>query len=167
MENLDDLLLDLSGFASDEEIYEFGEKIYGKEFLNYNGRSGQIITHDQEPVKFFGDRYFHAFRTSKDRARLPYDKSVVAVDRIQRIYWIKPLIEGRIQNSECWEVPLDMPPNTRPFPGKRLYVLWETCYHIWLEPLRKGGFKFSSAYASSRSDLGRYIENARKIWTCG
>lgn len=162
--NLADLLLDLSALT-DPEAESEGEKWFQSEFITRAGRSGMITAHDGEEVKFFADRYLHAFHTSKNRARQVYTKDKVARDRIERIRWIKPIIEGRVAGIECWEVPLKVPEEgIRRFPGKRLYVSWQHNFVIWLEQLGAGGFRFSTAYVLPRSEIGRYIERARKLW---
>jgi hypothetical protein len=160
--NLNDLLLDFSGLT-DEEAMVQGEDLYFREFISRNNRSGSIIAHDGEVVIFYGDRYHHAFHTSHDRARNPYSKAKVARDRIERLNWIRPIVEGKVANTECWDVPLDSP---RPFPGKRLYICWEEGYIIWLEPRTAGGFRFSSAYGGlSGGEISRYTRCSRKIWS--
>lgn len=162
---LDDLWLDLSAL-SDEEAEARGAELFQQEFITRHGRPGTLVAHDGEQVKFFADRYHHAFHTSHNRARHVYAKDKVAVDRIERIRWIKPIIEGRVAGIECWEVPLKVPEEGfRCFPGKRAYVSWSFSYIIWLEPLRKGGFKFSTAYPLPNSEIGRYTKHARKLWT--
>jgi hypothetical protein len=158
------LLLDLSDLTVEEADSE-GEDLFRTEFITRNGRSGSVATHDGQTVIFFADRYHHAFHTSYNRARHTYSKAKVAIDRIERLPWIRPILEGHIPKTECWEVPLDTP---RPFPGKRLYVSWEHSYVIWLEPLTAGGFRFSTAYPVTNAEIGRYTKCARKIWTyCG
>ena len=162
--NLPDLLFDCSALT-DAEAEAQGEKLFHTEFITRNGRSGVLTTHDGIEVKFFADRYHHAFHTSQNRARQTYAKDRGARDRIERIRWIKPIIEGRAADVECWEVPLKVPEEgIRCFPGKRAYVSWEHGYIIWLEPLRAGGFKFSSAYVLPAVEISRYTNRARKLW---
>ncbi len=163
--NLADLVLDLSALTDEEAVAE-GERQFHAEFITQNGRSGVIVAHDGVEVKFFADRYHHAFNTSQDRARQAYAKDKVAVDRIERIRWIKPIIEGRVADIECWEIPLKVPEEgVRCFPGKRAYVSWVQGYIVWLELLRNGGFKFSSAYPLPNAEIGRHTSRARKLWT--
>ena len=164
--NLHDLLRSFPGMT-DQEIYDEGEDLYHDAFISREGRSGEILSHDLQPVRFFADRYQHAFRTSFDRARMEFSKAKIAVDRIERLDWIKPMIQGRVPGTECWEVPLRVPEEgRRPFPGKRMYLSWEHQYVIWLEPLKNGGFKFSSAYANvpHRTIREEYLLRANKIW---
>lgn len=163
--DLESLWQDLSAL-SEKEAEQYGESLYHQEFLIYHGVSGMFTAHDGETVKFFEDRCHHATHTSSDRARRPLAKDKVAVDRIERLLWIKPIIEGRVVDIECWEVPLKVPEEGfRCFPGKRAYVSWIYGYIIWLEPLRNGGFKFSSAYVLNNSEISSYTKRARKIWT--
>jgi len=158
------LFLDWSSLSA-EEAYAEGETIFHEDLISRNGRSGVITAHDGEEVKIFADRFFHAFRTSSDRARRPLAKDKIAIDRLERIRWIRPIIEGKVSESECWEVPLRVPEEgKRPFPGKRLYVSWSLQYLIWLEPLRNGGFKFSTAYVAPRAEIAAYVDRARKLW---
>lgn len=159
----EDLLLDLSG-KTDDEAASFGERQYRELYLQ-RGRTGSLQAHDGEIVIFFEDRYHHAFHTSHNRAKHAYSKAKVATDRIERLAWVGPMIEGRFPDFECWEVPLKVPEEGfRCFPGKRLYVSWSRGYLIWLEPLRKGGFKFSSCYCVPSGDIARYIKRSRKLW---
>ncbi len=162
--NLTDLRLDLAAL-SDVEIEAEGEKLFRTEFITRNSRSGVLTTHDGVEVKFFADRYYHAFHTSHNRAHQGFAKDKVARDRIERIRWIKPIIENRAANVECWEVPLKVPEEgLRCFPGKRAYVVWQHGYIVWLEPLRAGGFKFSTAYVLPAAEISRYTNRARKLW---
>ena len=147
------------------ELEALGEAEYRRRFLNFNEHSGALMAHDGATVKFFADRYHHAFHTSHDRARQAYAKDTVAAVCIARMPWIQPMIEGLAADTECWEVPLKVPEEgIRCFPGKRAYVSWKLGYIVWLEPLRKGGFKFSSAYPVPTGEIQAYLKRARKIW---
>ena len=162
--NLADLRLDLAALT-DAEAEAEGEKWFQREYITRAGRSGVLAAHDGVEVKFFAERYHHAFHTSQNRAREAYAKNKVALERIERIRWIKPIIEGRVAGIECWDVPLKVPEEgIRCFPGKRAYVSWEHGFIIWLEPLRAGGFKFSSAYVLPPAEISRYTNRARNLW---
>lgn len=161
--NLSALLLDFSGL-DDATAEAEGERLYHDAFITHSGRTGEILTHDGVTVRFFADRYHHAFHSSHDRARHTYAKDKVARDRLERLTWIRPVLEGKVAGIECWEVPLKVPEEGfRCFPGKRLYVCWEQGYLIWLEPLRGGGFKFSTAYPAPPAEIARYTSRARKV----
>lgn len=159
LSSLDKLLRDFSDL-NDHDIEAEGEELYFDLFISPSRHTGQIVAADGETIFFHADRYHHAFHTSEDRARLAYSKAKVARDRIERIGWIRPILEGHVPNIECWEVPVS---SHRPFPGKRAYVSWSHAYIIWLEPRRNGGFKFSSAYVTNRADLSRVLKNGRKV----
>ena len=159
----EELLINLSG-KTNEEAALLGKTRYSKLYLQH-GRRGILQAHDGEKVIFFEDRYHHAFHTSCNRARHPYSKAKIAMDRIERIAWIGPLIKGKFPDFECWEVPLKVPEEGfRNFPGKRLYVSWSHDYLVWLELLRNGGFKFSSSYCVPSGEIARYTKRARKLW---
>src|ERR1700733_14835124 len=106
--DLETLWQDLSALSEDE-AEKHGESLYHEEFITQQGRSGMLTAHDGETVKFFSDRCHHATHTSKDRARQAYSKDKIALDRIERLLWIKPIIEGKVAEIECWEVPLKVP----------------------------------------------------------
>ena len=152
-------LLDLASMDS-EECYEFGRTIYAKEYLGGKER-GSLKTHDGLDVVFYADRYEHAFRTSPDRARLAYDKSKVAIERIERIYWIKELLLKSDAQFVCKE-------KTPPPRWKRAYYCYKHCYVVWLEPLklvegRPSGWKFSSAYPLPVSEFKRTTHGFKSI----
>ena len=154
-------LLHLDGLSDPEEIYEYGKKIYAAEFLNLSNIRGKIETHDGAKVVFFADRYDHAFRTSYDRARLAPDKSKVAIDRIERMLWIKELISKARSKVIC---KLETPPPR----WKRAYYCHESNYIGWLEPLRLQdgrpiGWKFSSAYPQPVTDYIRTTQGFKTV----
>jgi len=126
-------LVDLTGM-SDEEAFEHGWDLYQKNFLNQSGRRGELITHDGCPVIFWDNRYDHAFRTSSDRRRRPYDKDVVARTRILRIHWIAKLLACDEEGIVCKEM---SPPDR----WQRAYYSLEHGHIIWLEPSGKSNVK--------------------------
>ncbi len=151
--------LDLA-HMNDQECYDFGMKIYTEVYLGGKER-GVLKTHDDLDVVFYADRYEHAFRTSPDRARLAYDKSKIAVDRIKRIHWIKELLLKGDAKIVCKQ--------KRPPPRwKRAYYCHENCYVVWLEPLKlvEGqplGWKFSSAYPLPVGEFKRTTHGFKTI----
>lgn len=159
--NLSELILTLEA-ADDDDLDDIGIGLYEECFLNRSDDFGMLLTHDGLNLKFFGDRYHHAFHTSPNRARQAYSKAKVSLERVERIKWVQPIVEGRVKGVECWEVPYE---GHRPFPGKRAYICWEHTYIVWVEPTKDGSFKFSSAYPCSRGDLGRYTRVGRKLQT--
>ena len=160
--NLDELVWDLDEWEPDA-AYRWGESRYCRCFIDEAEGSpadgGVWRLHDGESVVFFRDRFEHAFRTSSNRMRHPDIKDVVAVDRIELIDWILPILRGQVPEVECWRIPRK---GTKPYPSNRLYVLWGSAYVIWLEPLRRGGYKFSSAYKASLEDIRRYVKQGNR-----
>lgn len=96
--SLEDLLVDLSGL-SDEEAERKGLEMYESIYMQ-RGKTGLLTDPIGETVIFHLDRYGHAFRTSSDRVRRPYAKDKVDRSRIERIKWIKELIEGRVPDRK-------------------------------------------------------------------
>ena len=152
---LNDLYVDVEKL-NDEESDLLGKKLFCEQFLN-QGKRGVFILHDGSEVFFFEDRYEHAFHTSCDRIRKPYSKLKIARDRISRVKWIKPIIQGKIAGTECWEVYSHQN-------KQRLYIIYAKKYLIWLESRKDGKWKFSTAYTVNASDIRRYTARGRKIW---
>lgn len=122
----------------------------------------RLYTHDGQLVIFHKDRFDHAFYTSKDRARRPYDKDVVDMKRVIRARWIHALITGGVANSECWECPSKE--TGRREPPDRLYIIWDEGYVIWLHPRSEGGWRFSTAYCAPIAEIKKYCQGGKKIW---
>jgi len=158
---LSSLLLDLTGL-SDEEAEKVTYQEYVKLYMDretHGGMRGERITHDGASVTFYADRFWHAFFTTHDKAQHPYDKTKLDRTRAARVRWIENVIGGKIPGTSCWFLPA--------LPGgvaKRLYVLWNECYLIWLNAANRGGWKFSSAYTADRGYIRRKIKNAHSEW---
>ncbi|QBG47608.1 hypothetical protein EGM51_09460 [Verrucomicrobia bacterium S94] len=150
---MEELLVDTNGI-SDEGLEELGREMYREIFLN-KGKVGELTLHNGDPVVFHEDRYDHAFRCSPNRARNPHSKKAVARDRIERMRWIKAILEGDIDDVECWIVPQQT--------KDRLYVVWKERYVIWLWSRKEGGWRFSSAYCAGRKDIRGYTRRGVKI----
>lgn len=64
---------------------------------------------------------------------------------------MKHMIRGKIEGAEYCHIPKG---GQRDRHGririKRLYILWEENYIIWLEPTIEGAWKFSSAYVATK-----------------
>jgi hypothetical protein len=156
--DLESLKVNLEGL-SEEEIAEEGVRLFRQELFPDGSFRSTLKLHDGQSVVFFQDRYEHAFQTSPDRIRHPYSKSKVAVERVERVKWIKPVLQGEITGTQCWLVP-DPARRQR----KRLYVVVNEQYIIWLEERRDGGWKFSSAYCAGKQDIQRYTQGGIKVW---
>ena len=154
-------LMELHGLTDPEDIFEYGMQVYTENFLNQSKNRGLMKSHDGEDVVFYADRYDHAFRTSPDRARRAYDKSRVAVDRIERIMWIQTLIGMAGPNITCKE-------KSPPPRWKRAYYCYDNNYVVWLEPMRIEdgrpiGWKFSSAYPLPVTEFKRTTHGFKTI----
>ncbi|HEV56629.1 MAG TPA: hypothetical protein ENN87_03920 [Phycisphaerales bacterium] len=157
---LQTLLLNIEDL-SDAEAEKLASRAYLEDYTDYDthsGRRGERVTHDNQSVVFYEDRFEHAFFTTADKVNRPFNKSQFVRDRASRVRWIGEIIAGKLPGSECWLV----------YQGnvlKRLYVHWDECYVVWLEPTKTGKWKFSSAYTTSRADIRRKLCHARRIWT--
>ena len=160
------LLLDLENL-SEEEAEEKTYKEYIKLYTDHETHKGMVgvrKSHDGDDVLFYEWRFDHAFFESAYKTSRQYNKGKFSQQRASRIRWIGEIIAGNIEGCECYEIP-DF--NRRDATGrimiKRLYMLMEERYLVWLEPHQKGGWWFSSAYIETK---GRnYIK--RKIITGG
>ncbi len=168
--DLRSLLVDLS-CLSDEDAEQTVLELYLELYTSketHRGRVGELLTHDNQKVVFFEDRFYHAFRTSPDKINRPYGKLEFDRKRGERVRWIGELIEGKVYESECWH---HHPyrhgsgsSGNRPR-AHRLYVYWPERYVVWLIPRKEKEWRFSTAHVASRRHLREYTENAVQIWT--
>lgn len=161
------LLLDLTGL-SDTEAEELTRQEYIRLYLDrktHTGMVGERQTHDGEPVMFYEDRFDHAFFTSAHRTSRPYNKDEFQKDRATRVRWIGEIIKGNIDGTECWWIP---DPDRRDSSGgiivKRLYILRDENYVIWLEPLKTRRWKFSSAYLANKEYIRQITKGGSLFW---
>lgn len=161
------LLLDLEGLTDEEAE----EKTY-QEYINLytdtdtaKGRRGELEIHDKEKVVFFEDRFEHAFFTSAYKTSRQYNKDKFVRQRATRLFWIRAILQGQIDKAEGWRMPSErFDSSGRPI-LKRLYVLWDENYLIWLEYLTKEKkWKFSSAYVESGGK--RRIREITRMGVC-
>lgn len=155
--NLDAILLPTDGLE-DAQIESSARSIYSSTFLGGN-KVGTSQCHDGSRVLFFADQFDHAFYTSSNRSRYPDKKDIIALERVQRINWIKPVIEGKVTKTACYQF-FDY--NTKR--TKRFYLVPEYFYVVWLEPRMAGGWKFATAYKATIDNLRRYCKGGVKIW---
>jgi hypothetical protein len=146
--NLDMLLLDWSALT-DSEVEVKGKERFVELFLQ-NARYGYANAHDGEQVRFNRGRFSHAFYLAGNW-RSSKKKTGIDVRRVERIKWVLPVIQGRVTKAECWLVPED---------GivKRLYIVWEKGYIVWIEPSTSGWW-FSTAYSASSKEIRGYIRD--------
>lgn len=149
--------------GTDEEIFESERNTYAVLYLNQSASRGEMKCQDGASIIFYADRYDHAFRTSPDRARRAYDKSKVALDRIERIHWIKILLDGSLASTTCKE---KGPPDR----WRRCYYNHDLKYIVWLEPTkidkctgRPAGWRFSSAYSMPIPEFKRVAHGFKTV----
>lgn len=156
--SLDAFMLDITGKTPDE-AFAAGRvlftQLYVEPFL------GGMPLPDGNRVRFHKDRYDHAFKTSHDRSRNAYSKGQIALDRIERIRWIGEMLQGRAADVKCAMIP-PKPPHPDPHRWQRIYYSWENSYLIWLQPVREGEWRFSSAYRAPAADIKRYLTSRRE-----
>lgn len=150
--------LRFEGCLTNASIEAFGRRVYAEEYVNQRHK-----THDGVSVRFFEDRFDHAFFRSKDFVRSNKQKNEIDPLRVERILWIGPLIRGELTNSECHR----MPNSQTNQPQKRLYILNDERYVVWLEPQSQGTWKFSSAYVAFGYQLKSYRKGSLQKFKLG
>jgi hypothetical protein len=157
--DLNALLLDLAGLTN-SDIEALGRRRFDEIYINLRD-CGILQTHDGQEVTIWRERFDHAFFTTSNPISHKDRKDLLAVDRIQRVAWIGPVIRGLVDNTQCWEVPS---PTGRVRPPNRLYVAPSELYVVWLEPRIKGGWRFSSAYPTVASTISGYLRRGKLVW---
>lgn len=153
------LMLDLTGLT-DPEAEELGRAEYKRLYAGGNGCCS-LTAYDGVEVMFFDDRFDHAFFTTSDRYRKAEAKDALARDRVERIAWIGPILRGEVANTQCWE---SAPAYGREARKNRLCIASGELYTIWLEPLKSGGWKFSTAYVVLGCQASEYKRGKRCVW---
>jgi hypothetical protein len=157
--DLQTLLLNLDGLT-DVEVENQGRSLYLSLYARGPGQSN-IVAFDGSEVLFFDDRFEHAFFTTTDKVARKEAKNRIARERVARIHWIGPVIRGEVANTQCWE--------TAPRHGtdprrNRVCIVSSDLYVVWLEPLRGGRWKFSTAYRVAAEQASQYARGKRKVW---
>jgi len=155
--SLIDLCLDLND-KTPEEAFETGRELFIK--LYVEPYPGGMQLPDGHIVRFHKDRYDHAFRTSYDRSRSAYSKSMIALERIEKIKWIGEMLQNRVLDVQYALVP-PKPPHPDPQRWQRLHFSWQNLYVVWLQPIREYEWRFSSAYPTGSADIRRYLLKRR------
>jgi hypothetical protein len=154
--SLDIINLRSEGCVTPRSIEELGRRVYERDYVG-----AQHHTHDGQRVVFFANRFDHAFFRCDDFIRSGGLKNEIDPYRVERIHWIAQLIGGELTDSECHR----MPNRREGQPDSRLYILNSECYVVWLEPLREGGWRFSTAYKPLAYQIKQYRKDSlEKIW---
>lgn len=158
---LSELLSSIDGLDQ-EQLELLGRSLYAEHCVAA-ARGGRVITHDGEPVWIYADDFDHAFFTAASKHRRGWAKDVVDPLRVARARWIVPVIGGHVQGTSCYRI-VDFGAFKKPPPEKRLYVLREERYVVWLLPRGRGGWRFKTAYVTGHDDIDRYTRRQRRIW---
>ena len=78
---------------------------------------------------------------------------------VERIAWIGPILRGEVADTQSWE----SIPGTDPRKN-RLCIASSELYVVWLEPLRSGSWKFSTAYVARAAQATEYKRGKRCVW---
>ena len=134
-----------------------GRGLYRALYLDGDSPFGNRQAHDGQPVAFYltGQHGFdHGFFTSSDLTGHSLRKDVLAVDRLERMPWIGPIIRGEVKDVEYRKETFR---RGQALFEKRLYLLPQEGYVVWLEPqTTRGGFKFATAFNPAASVLAGY-----------
>jgi hypothetical protein len=160
--DLDDLYHCVDGLSG-YEIQRAGQELYEVHCVG-PGVAGETFTHDGELVRFYPDAFEHAFFKAASASRRGIAKDEIDDRRVSRTKWIVPVVSGLVQGTECWRI-REWDHYRKPPPEKRLYVVREETYIVWLVPQQRGGFYFKSAYPCGYSDIDRYTDRQRLIWS--
>lgn len=155
-------LLSSTDGLDDEQVEALGRRLYAEHCV-VPARSGLVTTHDGAPVVIYPDDFDHAFFTAASRHRRGWAKDVVDPLRVARARWVVPVIGGRVPGTKCYRV-VEYGAYRKPPPEKRLYVVRDERYVVWLLPRGKGGWRFKTAYVTGYSDINRYTQRQRLIW---
>ncbi len=157
--DLNALLLNLTGLT-DADVEALGRAEYRLLYARGDGRSS-LKAYDGVEVVFFEDRFDHAFFTTADRYRRPEAKNLLARDRVERIAWIGPILRGEVVGTQCWE---SSPVHGSDPRKNRLCIASSELYVIFLEPLRSGNWKFSTAYVARGAQATEYKRGRKSVW---
>lgn len=157
------LLMPTDGLT-DAELEALGRELHAT-YCVAPARAEQVTTHDGLSVRIYPDEedFTHAFFTAASKHHRGWAKDVIDRLRVERARWIVPVIGGHVEGTACYRV-VDYGASRKPPPEKRLYVVRQERYVVWLLPRRDGGWRFKTAYVAGHDDINRYIKRQRKIW---
>ncbi len=152
------LLIDCSEL-DDDDVEALGRSWWIREYTN-DGSVRVLHAHDGEDVYFFPDRFKHAFYTSSDPARHQDGKDRLDRRRVERVRWIGAVIAGQVRGSLCVDAPAAGSQRVR----KRVYMVPEERYIVWLNQRTAGGYIFLSAYVANDRHFHQMQRSGRVIW---
>lgn len=155
--DLNALLLQTFG-RSPREVEEEAHGYYRERYCA-NSEYSTLLTHDEQQVSFYENRFGHAFYGRKEWTN-SNQKDKPDVQRLARVRWIEPLIGGELDGSACWLCKNEENSHRT----RRLYILEEECFIVWLEEWKKEEWWFSSAYSPYRQQIRKYCSQGERIW---
>jgi hypothetical protein len=157
------LLLAVDGLTDDELEWK-ARTLYARDCVE-PAKQRLVATHDGLRVVIYPDEadFTHAFFMAGEPHRRGWAKDVIDARRVARARWIIPVISGRVDGTQCFQV-IDYGAYRKPPPEKRLYVVRDERYVVWLIRRNAGDFRFKTAYVTGHGDIERYIRRQRKIW---
>jgi hypothetical protein len=158
IQELEGLLINCTGL-SDDEVEALGRRCWSDGYTD-DGRVYVAHAHDGEDVYFFPDRFEHAFFTSSNPARHPDAKDMLDRVRIERMRWIGIVIAGQVCGSFC----IDAPPAGSQRIRKRIYMVPEERYIVWLNQRKLGGYIFSTAYVATDRHFHTVQRGGKIVW---
>jgi hypothetical protein len=149
---------------SDKQIEALGRQLY-QDHCVIPARAGLVTTHDGLAVTMYSknEDFVHAFYKAATKDRRGWAKDEIDPRRVARARWIVPVVGGQVAGTQCWRI-VNHDAYTKPAPEKRLYVVRDETYVIWLLPRKDGGWRFKTAYVTGHGDINRYTERQRLLW---
>ena len=149
------LRADFTGM-DDTQAEQEGRRLYRTLYLDGGGPFGIRKVHDAAEVIFHmrGQYGFeHGFFTSSDLIGHPERKDVLDFSRLERMPWIGPVIAGEVQGVEYRKESF-FRAGKRLY--RRLYILPQEGYVVWVQPQAKGDWAFATAYRPTVARLADY-----------
>jgi hypothetical protein len=162
--DLNALWITIDEATPDQDLIATARTLYD-EYCVQVAKSGKLVTHDGIKVAAYpyDDHFVHAFFTATSKDRYGISKDIIDDRRVARVRWIAPVIGGLVNGTKCYSI-REHWLRKKPTPEKRLYVVREATYVIWLIKNPKG-FYFKTAYVTGHGDIKRYLQQgARLIW---
>lgn len=161
MVELTDCWIHIAEDTSDDDLIVQARALYDQHCVA-TAKAGQLLTHDGIRVAAypFEDHFRHAFFTARTKDRYGTAKDIIDARRVARVRWIAPVISGQVAGTKCYRIREFW---KKPPPEKRLYVVRDEQYVVWL--IRNPqGFYFKTAYVTGHGDIDRYIKGQPLIW---
>ena len=152
-----DVYLNIHQFKSsfsDRELYRIGRLYCCSSFVRYDVRTGYLIpfcqTHDGQNVLYDPANNYHFLRRKDLNTGLRY----VDMTRLQRLRWIRPIIEGKTKLIFLFKEKTDSETGIK----KRLYYCRSLKYLVVLNQKNEGTWLLNTAYRVTEDWMRQKIE---------